>query len=895
MNDIDPRLFRYIWRHSQREQLIILALILLQLPFFWLSLDLPKIIVNDGIQGGVFRDGQTLVRFFQFSLSLPGFLGGATYHISPGIVLQQLHYLLVLSFLFLLLTLINGAFRYFINLRKGVLGERMMRRLRFDLFTIMLCFRPEDIRSVKPAEISSMIKDEVEPIGGFIGDAFVQPAMLGSQALTALAFIMIQSLWLGLLAGAIVAAQALIIPLLRREQLRLGRERQLVSRQLAGRIGEIVDAAPAVQGHGVRGFSHAEISERLGRLFNIRVALYNRKFAVKYLNHLLSQITPFFFYSIGGFLALKGSLDIGQLVAVIAAYRELPSPIKELIDWDQQASDVKIKYEQIIAQFSPQSKIGPFESMPATLPSPESAIQFDEVKVAEGRASVLLDTLSITLNRPARIAVVGQPGSGRDIIMRALARQISTYSGKVTVGGTDLAQLSSENLGRLIGHVGPEPFLINATIRENILFSLNRSPPENDMKALTSDEMEAKRAGLPYWRVGADWVDYGAIGISGPEDLDQAIVRALRLSGAAEDVYRLGLERPLERKIDRAVEARIVAARQATRTRLEAEGLAGLIEFFDPQLFNNNATIAENLLFGLPVGEHLASTDLASDPYVRSILEAESLIDPLIDIGARMAEFALDMFASLPPAGALVERLSFIRAADLADYSLMVEAIRAPQGRLHLPFDWRFKLIALAMSYCSARHRMGLIDERLVERILRARKSFARFMPANYARHIEFYRQDRVIRRAPLRDNLLFGRVSSGIAHAETKVATFLRGILRDTGLEEHVYQIGLATPCGQSGRLLSPALRQAINLARSIIKQPQILIYEAAHISTNAHEKAPAIAAACPRTTIFVSLDEGADTKDYTVVLRFEGARMSAMTQSGINQVALDIETATG
>ena len=36
-----------------------------------------------------------------------------------------------------------------------------------------------------------MIKDEVEPIGGFIGDAFILPAFLGSQALTALIFIMV--------------------------------------------------------------------------------------------------------------------------------------------------------------------------------------------------------------------------------------------------------------------------------------------------------------------------------------------------------------------------------------------------------------------------------------------------------------------------------------------------------------------------------------------------------------------------------------------------------------------------------------------------------------------------------------------------------------------------------
>ena len=52
-----------------------------------------------------------------------------------------------------------------------------------------------------------MVKDEVEPLGGFIGDAFVQPAFLGGQALTALIFIIVQNFWLGILAAGMVGIQ----------------------------------------------------------------------------------------------------------------------------------------------------------------------------------------------------------------------------------------------------------------------------------------------------------------------------------------------------------------------------------------------------------------------------------------------------------------------------------------------------------------------------------------------------------------------------------------------------------------------------------------------------------------------------------------------------------------
>ena len=118
----------------------------------------------------------------------------------------------------------------------------------------------------------------------------------------------------------------MLIPRLRREQLKLSRQRQIESRALAGRIGEVVEGIAAVQSHGTTGYEKWRIDQRLILLFSIRTRLFVRKFAVKFANNMLAQLTPFVFYSLGGYLALTGRLDLGQLVAVIAAYRELPPP-----------------------------------------------------------------------------------------------------------------------------------------------------------------------------------------------------------------------------------------------------------------------------------------------------------------------------------------------------------------------------------------------------------------------------------------------------------------------------------------------------------------------------------------------------------------------------------------
>ena len=442
-----------------------------------MSLDIPKRIVNEALQGEAFADGQTTANLFGMSLGLPECLGGGSFTLFEGFDFDQIGYLLALSFMFLFFVLVNGAFRYRINIDKGVLAERMLRRLRFDLFSRLMRFRPEDARQVKPAEAATMINNEVEPIGGFIGDAFVLPVFLGTQALTALLFIMAQSFMLGLVAMSIVLLQAFIIPILRRKQLEYARARQLAARKLAGRIGEMVDGAPLIHGHGTAPYAEAEVGGRLAHLFRIRVALYNRKYAVKYLNTLLSQITPFFFYAIGGYFALTGSLDIGQLVAVIAAYKDLPPPVKELIDWDQRRADVTIKYHQVISQFGAEKLMPKVDPKADKKLSASAPLRMDGVRVTDQRGSPLLDSLTLTIERPSHVALVGAPGSGREVLARLLGRQSTDFEGRLRTGEIDLARLSNFAYSRHFAYALPVPILFLGSLRENVTFSLQRSQP----------------------------------------------------------------------------------------------------------------------------------------------------------------------------------------------------------------------------------------------------------------------------------------------------------------------------------------------------------------------------------------------------------------------------------
>src|SRR5947209_17050821 len=225
---MERNLFRFIIQFSKRDQLLIVPLVLASMVVYYLSLDLPKTIINQAIQGVSFPSSDSVKHLFGFDL-------------------ERIPYLFALSAAFLGLIVLNGWLKFQINTMKGWMGERMLRRLRYALFDYILRFPLARFRRVKSAEMATMIKDEVEPLGGFIGEALITPLFLGGQALTAMFFILYQQVWLGLIALGVVAIQAFIIPRLRRRQLELGRERQLTARALAGRIAECIDAAAEIQ------------------------------------------------------------------------------------------------------------------------------------------------------------------------------------------------------------------------------------------------------------------------------------------------------------------------------------------------------------------------------------------------------------------------------------------------------------------------------------------------------------------------------------------------------------------------------------------------------------------------------------------------------------------------
>ncbi|MFU0504846.1 ABC transporter transmembrane domain-containing protein [Pseudaminobacter sp. NGMCC 1.201702] len=826
---MEKSLARYIWTHTRKQQLWILLIVAISMIPYFLSFDLPKLIVNGPIQGEGFDSPGDTKPFMNIEFDLPGMEKVVLF---PGLQLDREQTLLALSLVFLLLVIVNGLFKFYINTYKGRLGERMLRRIRFHLVDRVLRFPPHQFKRVKSAEIATMVKDEVEPLGGFIGDAFVQPALLGGQALTAMLFIMVQNFWLGLISVAIVTIQIIIIPKMRKRLLRLGRERQLTARALSGRVGEIVDGIGAIHIHDTSNYERADIAARLGHIFKIRYDLYQWKFLVKFLNNFLAQVTPFLFYMIGGYLVLRGRLDVGQLVAVITAYKDLPGPMKELIDWDQIRQDVQVKYAQVVEQFSIDGMVDPriqaITLDPATpLSEPLAAVN---LSLADDGGATVLEHVSFRINPGETVALVSTSTGGAEALAEAFARLSRPQTGKIVIGNADLFELPEAVTGRRISYASSDVFLSQGSLRDNLLYGLKHAPLKEAIyegEAATRrrwDVNEAARAGNPHFDFRSDWIDYAAAGATGPHDLFPAIRRVLDAVILSRDILDLGLRSPVDATRHSELVGRIVELRLALRKRLRDESLKGLVVPFEPGAYNKEATVGENLLFGAPAGPQLADGALAANPYFSSVLKEAGLDRTLYEMGLEIARQVIELFSDLPPDHPFFQQLAFMSAEEIPAYQALSQKLEDRPYETVSESD-RALIVTLSFAYIEPRHRFGLLNEELMSKIVEARNRFYENLPSELEHAIERYDPRRYITNATLMDNVLFGRVGHNHPEAPERIRSILYEILDSLGLYAEVLDVGLDFNVGTGGRRLPGGQRQKLDVARALLKRADFLI----------------------------------------------------------------------
>ena len=324
--------------------------------------------------------------------------------------------------------------------------------------------------------------------------------------------------------------------------------------------------------------------------------------------------------------------------------------------------------------------------------------------------------------------------------------------------------------------------------------------------------------------LGAEWLDYNAIGVDSDEGLQKRLIELLQVVDLDGDVYSMGLRSTLEGSDDDQFLEQILTARKKFRERLDKSDISNFVESFDKEVFNSNGSVAENLLFGTPKGNSLNSENIGTNAYVVEILERVGLKDEFIRMGRDVASTMVELFADLPSDHEYFSQYSFISSEDLPEFQTLL-ARSERLGLENMSTEDSNQFLSLPFKIIPARHRLDLITDDIQKRILEARKLFAKEIGDELRDEIEFFEAGYYNRSSSIQDNILFGKIALDKANAIDEVNHLVTEIVDQENLRPVIINAGLDSQAGLAGSRLSQGQRQKLSIARALLRRPDHLI----------------------------------------------------------------------
>jgi ATP-binding cassette, subfamily B, bacterial len=261
----------------------------------------------------------------------------------------------------------------------------------------------------------------------------------------------------------------------------------------------------------------------------------------------------------GARMVAHGTLSPGSFVAFNLYLAMLVTPLRSLGMWIGQAQRATAAGERIFEVIDEPEEVANRPTA-SVLPDGDGAIRFERVSFEYLPGRPVLRDVDLAVAAGSTVALIGHTGSGKTTLTSLVPRFYDVQSGRVTIDGVDVRDVTLGSLRREVGVIAQDPFLFSASVRDNIAFGragLSQAEVESAARAAQAHEFVAR---LPN---GYDTViGERGITLSGGQRQRIAIARAL-----AVDPRILILD-DATASVDATTEARIrTGLRAATRDR----------------------------------------------------------------------------------------------------------------------------------------------------------------------------------------------------------------------------------------------------------------------------------------------------------------------------------------
>ena len=378
--------------------------------------------------------------------------------------------------IFIINALLSGLGIYLLS----KIGEKMIYGIRSLLWEHMIKLKMPFFDKNESGQLMSRLTDDTKVINDFISQKLPQllPAIITLIGSIIMLFIMDWQMTL-LTFIAIPIFMGIMIPLGRRMQ-KISKHTQAEIANFSGLLGRVLTEMRLVK------ISNTEQKELNNAHYNLneiyKLGLRQAKI-VAIIQPISSMIMLLMIAIILGFGAIRiatGAITAGALIAMIFYVMQLSMPLMNLstlvTDYKKAVGASQRIYEIMQEPVEPMEQLNPI----ANINIENGALEFNNVEFKYD-VKTILDHVSFRIPQGDISAFVGPSGSGKSTIFNLIERMYDIDNGDITYGNESIYDIPITNWRSKIGYVMQSNSMMTGTIRDNILYGINRTVSDEEL------------------------------------------------------------------------------------------------------------------------------------------------------------------------------------------------------------------------------------------------------------------------------------------------------------------------------------------------------------------------------------------------------------------------------
>lgn len=426
-----------------------------------------------------------------FSIYSPKVLGKATTRLFQGVVMKKMNipgafidfeYIARIAMTLLVLYIVSSLFSYLQQYLMAEVSQKTVYDMRKDAENKLGRMPLKYFDAHSHGDVLSRFTNDMDNISSTLQQSLTQLITSIVTIIGILIMMLTISPLMTLIALVVLPVSMFVIkPILKKAQgFFMGQQAKLG--ELNGHIEEMYT------GHNVvKAFGHEDKS--INEFNEINDQLYEVGWKAQFISGLMMPVMMFInniayvaVCVVGGFLATKKKLEVGDIQAFIQYMRSFSQPINQTANIANIIQSTVASAERVFEILDEKEEV-PDSKDAVVLTDCEGNVQFDHVKFGYSENNTLIHDMNIDVKKGHTIAIVGPTGAGKTTLINLLMRFYEVNDGRILVDGVDIRDMTRESLRNTFGMVLQDTWSFKGTIKENIAYGRMGATDEEIIEA----------------------------------------------------------------------------------------------------------------------------------------------------------------------------------------------------------------------------------------------------------------------------------------------------------------------------------------------------------------------------------------------------------------------------